>query len=127
MPIQYGPPIQAKTPQELSDATTFYNAYKNLYYGGAQGNIIGRHEIIYALIGYKNYLSSLYGLGFNFATTSSAVTQTFISGSTFTVNSNVNTLIFSPTGSVSGSFTFVLPAVTGSATGASGLSTTGYI
>lgn len=126
MAIQFGPPVQTKTSGELNDATTFLNNYKRLYYGNS-GDVIGDNEVILCLIGYKNYLSALYGIGLTAPATGSSVTQSFTTGTSFQVTSGTNAVVFTPTGSVTGSFTFNLSATTGSSAAVTALSTIGYI
>ena len=71
MPILFGPPIQPKSAKELGDATTFFTVYRQMYYGTS--DVVGDQEMILMLIGYKNYLAGLYGLGATSPATSSAV------------------------------------------------------
>ena len=72
MPILYGPPIQAKSVQEMNDAVTFLKSYKQLYYG-SNSDLSGDYEFALALVGYKNYLQALYGLGATSPATASYV------------------------------------------------------
>jgi hypothetical protein len=87
MPIKHDsntPPVKVKSGQELTDAISFYTTFKGIYF---PNSVLEEHELILLLVGYKNYLTALYGLGLTSPASGSAIAGSYYFG-------------FSPTGSL---------------------------